>query len=254
MAQQQQVGEADHRGQQVVEVVRDAAGQLADRLHLLRLGELELQVLLFRGVDKVGDKAAGFSGPIRHTGHEHRADGIARASETDLERCLGSARFVLIPSGELRADRLAILFVDQVEERNSGQALGLRADKGAESAIAFGQPAARIEQRDTDRRFEEKPLEALDGALERLGHGPFARQVTHDRAGAQSSTVRARNDILADRSLEPDAVQALERDLAAQNVAAAAEGIVGRRSLGQGLGDHVVQVYRAAFEILVRQV
>ena len=31
---------ADDDGQQVVEVVRDAAGQLADRLHLLRLGEL----------------------------------------------------------------------------------------------------------------------------------------------------------------------------------------------------------------------
>ena len=35
VAQQQQIAEADHRGQQVVEVVGDAAGQLADRLHLL---------------------------------------------------------------------------------------------------------------------------------------------------------------------------------------------------------------------------
>ncbi len=35
VAQQQEVGKADHRRQQVVEIVGDAAGQLADRLHLL---------------------------------------------------------------------------------------------------------------------------------------------------------------------------------------------------------------------------
>src|SRR3546814_13946926 len=45
VAQQQQVGKADHRRQQVVEVVGDAAGELADRLHLLRLDELALEVL-----------------------------------------------------------------------------------------------------------------------------------------------------------------------------------------------------------------
>ena len=40
---EQQVGEADDRGQHVVEVVRDAAGELADRLHLLALRELLLE-------------------------------------------------------------------------------------------------------------------------------------------------------------------------------------------------------------------
>ena len=35
MAQQQKIAKADHRRQQIVEVVRDAARQLANRLHLL---------------------------------------------------------------------------------------------------------------------------------------------------------------------------------------------------------------------------
>ena len=36
---------ADHDLEQVVEVVRDAAGQLADRLHLLALAQLRLHVV-----------------------------------------------------------------------------------------------------------------------------------------------------------------------------------------------------------------
>src|SRR4030095_16434284 len=54
VAHQQQVAEADHGGQQVVEVVGDAAGELADRLHLLRLGELHLELLALGDVDEVG--------------------------------------------------------------------------------------------------------------------------------------------------------------------------------------------------------
>ena len=68
VAQQQQVAEADHRRQQVVEVVGDAAGELADRLHLLRLRELGLQALLLGHVDEVQDHCgtgirAGISWP-----------------------------------------------------------------------------------------------------------------------------------------------------------------------------------------------
>ena len=58
-----QVREADHGGQQVVEVVGDAAGELADRLHFLGLGELGLEAFQFRGVDEVDDDVApGFRG------------------------------------------------------------------------------------------------------------------------------------------------------------------------------------------------
>ena len=58
VAQQQQVAEADHRGQQVVEVVRDAAGKLADGLHLLRLGELLLEPALLADVEEMQNRGA----------------------------------------------------------------------------------------------------------------------------------------------------------------------------------------------------
>ena len=54
-------GVAENRGEHVVEVVRDAAGELADRLHLLRLGELplEAQLFLLRAAFAPGHEQAG---------------------------------------------------------------------------------------------------------------------------------------------------------------------------------------------------
>ena len=52
-ARLQQLQAAGDAGQQVVEVVREAAGELAHRLHLLRLAQLLLQLLA------LGDVAAG---------------------------------------------------------------------------------------------------------------------------------------------------------------------------------------------------
>ena len=44
----QQLEIADHRHQQIVEVVRDAAGELADHLHLLHLAQLLLRAFPMR--------------------------------------------------------------------------------------------------------------------------------------------------------------------------------------------------------------
>ena len=52
MAHQEKFGIADDDGEQIVEIVRHAARQLAHRLHLLRLGEFDLQRLLFGNVER----------------------------------------------------------------------------------------------------------------------------------------------------------------------------------------------------------
>jgi len=52
VARQQIEIAADHL-QQIVEIMRHAAGQLTDGLHLLGLGELVLQRLLFGGVHDI---------------------------------------------------------------------------------------------------------------------------------------------------------------------------------------------------------
>ena len=43
MLGEQEIGEADDGGQHIVEVMRHAAGELADRLHLLALGDLDFE-------------------------------------------------------------------------------------------------------------------------------------------------------------------------------------------------------------------
>ena len=76
MALQQQVAVANDRSQKVVEVVRDAAGQLTDGLHLLGLRELRFEVLLLRRVHDVDneirferDHVARFPGVHLHDLH-----------------------------------------------------------------------------------------------------------------------------------------------------------------------------------------
>jgi hypothetical protein len=58
---QQEVGEANDCRQHVIEIVRDAAGELADGLHLLALGNLHLERALLGGVDGVGDRRLTFA-------------------------------------------------------------------------------------------------------------------------------------------------------------------------------------------------
>ena len=52
---QQQVGETDDRRQHVVEVVGDATGEFANRLHLLALRELQFECPLLGHVDQEDD-------------------------------------------------------------------------------------------------------------------------------------------------------------------------------------------------------
>ena len=53
MRLQQQIGEADDRRQHVVEIVRDAAGELTDRFHFLSLGEAVFERLLLGHIDDI---------------------------------------------------------------------------------------------------------------------------------------------------------------------------------------------------------
>ena len=53
MSLEQQIGKADHGSQKIVKVMRDPAGQLSDRLHLLSLSKLKLKIFLLGCVDQV---------------------------------------------------------------------------------------------------------------------------------------------------------------------------------------------------------
>jgi hypothetical protein len=79
--QQQKVAEPDHGGQQIIEVMRDPACELANGLHLLRLGELDLEVLLLSDVNKL----KGQPSRIEHGGG-YVALGIVKAAEEQDNR------------------------------------------------------------------------------------------------------------------------------------------------------------------------
>jgi len=135
MAQQQQIAKSHHRGQQVVEVVGDTAGQLADRLHLLGLGELQLEVLLLGGVDEMQDDPGLGAVDGVETAGRKRGGGVAHGSDADIER-----RRITGMLEHLRdqpVDRVAVGVIDDVAERlpRSGR-VGV-ADQAAERRAAL---------------------------------------------------------------------------------------------------------------------
>ena len=62
MTHQQQVAISHDGLQQVIEIMRDAARELSDRLHLLRLGKLRLQCPLLGSVDQIKYRARLLAG------------------------------------------------------------------------------------------------------------------------------------------------------------------------------------------------
>ena len=73
-SRRQQLEVADDDGQQVVEIVRDAAGELADRLHLLRLAQLRLGFALGDVAQDDDEKPRGFPRPGRTSAAARGAD------------------------------------------------------------------------------------------------------------------------------------------------------------------------------------
>jgi hypothetical protein len=143
-------------GQQVVEVVRDAAGQLADGLHLLGLGQLQLDLLLLGHVDQIDDQSpfglvqieVGDAGRVARQAHLERT-GLA-AGQTGL--------------GLVAGDRL-----DQLAEQHTG--LGGGTTHGQQGRIGF-----------KDARVEGvQPLQ--QGRAERRGAGEGVQRTRRRRFG-----------------------------------------------------------------------
>src|SRR5262249_44849686 len=150
----QQLEIATDHGQQIVEVVGDAAGQLADRLHLLRLAEM----LLGGGELRLGAPARGDVAPLGQQGYD-----LPRLVADRLEREIDDA---------LRLAGPRDLRLEAYEMAGGGPA-----DRSAQAALRLGIGRA-------PRRLPE--LAAGDVALGRgeeiergavdLEHGAVRRQ------------------------------------------------------------------------------
>ncbi len=162
---QQKVAMAVDRGQQVVEVVRHAAGELADGLHLLGLDELRFQRFQFGRVGEDG---------------ENRGRAVEDgAREGDLEEKLLPLR---LAARDLRAAERAALggvlqtlrdrtreSFDQIADLRAGnRALAQKLPGGL---VGVGERAARLETRERHRQILEEMVrhEARDlGPVERI--------------------------------------------------------------------------------------
>ena len=127
----------DHR-EEIVEVVRDAAGQMAERLHLLRLAQLRRHLDAFRFVGKNADEMRGRAALVadrrdRQVVPERLAvlavvqDGAAEQAFRVPPRCGSSATRFCVGVGALQEARVA---ADGFFLRVAGEPLEGRVDVG----------------------------------------------------------------------------------------------------------------------------
>ena len=183
----QQVRRHDDGGEHVVEVVRDAAGELADRLHLLALRHLAFERLLLGRLDGVDDRR--LLGALAAGAVGHRVD-----VEADV---------ALLVAGQHRVDRrdVGLALPGLLERRGEGGTVALvdhrvephaavdrvavddRGEQRQERRVGAHDAALLVDAGNRHRRRVEEAREAdLGGA--QIGGGILALgAVEHDGAG-----------------------------------------------------------------------
>jgi len=116
MVRQQKISVAKNAGEQIIEIMRDAAGELADFLHLLLLRDLLLQRALLGRVDCIyHDRIRATAVPLAGRGHDVQA---ARAffvtGKGNIQRRRGGSAFCGI--GDHLREWLARVLIHEVEQ------------------------------------------------------------------------------------------------------------------------------------------
>ena len=181
---EQQVGIADDRGQDVVEVVRDAAGELADRLHLLALDEVLLQRCAARWCRerrRSRRRPRRPADPRRETKNRaERGGSPVRATSTGRDVALAGAR-----RGDRLAQRRVIALGHPGVDRGSrfaGARLQRRRREAGEGAVGAQDAAVGGDRSDRHRRRVEKSGEAHFGGAQVLAVVLARRAVERQRA------------------------------------------------------------------------
>ena len=196
---EEKVRVADDRLQHVVEVVRDAAGELPDGLHLLRLRELLLELALLGGVERVEERALAVAVGVadRAQPDAHRA--AAFPGEAEIDR-----RDVAAPVAKprrwrrrgwrgrprRRAPHRAAL--------RAGAAARQDAEQAHERGVVAHDVAGAADRGDGDRRVVEEAREAdLGGALRFVD--VLARGTVEDEAArCARAAVRVESEPMVD--------------------------------------------------------
>ena len=215
MIGEQKIGIADDRGQHVVEVMRDAAGELADGLHLLALREVLLQGALLGGVEREDGRACAFVGArIGRRDEEPRRALRPRALERDVEG--RDLTFALGGRLDRFAQRGMIALGDKVENRQpsrgavaSGRGLG-EAGKGG---VGTQHCACGVHRGDRHRGRIENAGEAHLGRAQVFALDLAGGAIDHQRAGGARRPVAGKGDLVQDARREQPALAGLQVDV-----------------------------------------
>ena len=206
---QQQIGIADDRSEHIVEVMRHAAGQLADRLHLLRLREILLQRALLGRVERVEHHAARFA---RVLGRREEQARRGPAFDADVER-----RGIRLPR-ERRLDRATHgggVPIGQAREDGARavRRLQRRRHELGESRVGALDLPLRVEHGDSHRRRVEEARETRFGGADILGRVLAGRTIEHERPRLAGLAVPRKGDAMDEPDRQPLAAAPLEVDV-----------------------------------------
>ena len=112
---EQEIGRHHDGGQHVVEVVRDAAGELADRLHAGALVDLVLQRALAGGFERVDDGGFRIALVVLDRGDVEARPAVVAAGQRGVDR-----RDLALPLGgsaDRGLERLAVALGDDGQDR-----------------------------------------------------------------------------------------------------------------------------------------
>jgi len=140
--------------------MRHAPGQLANGLHLLRLRELDLQVLVLGGVDEVDGQARKLAQGILQPACVKGRHQLASAGTGHAGLHVGGPHGAHDHLRQRRRNLAPVLLGHPLGEGLADQNLGMQPDELQESAVAFGDVALEVEQHDAHRRLVEQPMEA----------------------------------------------------------------------------------------------
>ena len=212
---EQKIGIADDCGQHVVEVVRDAAGELADGLHLLALDQVLLERALLGGVEGEDGCARALVGlRIGRRDEEARRTRGARRLQQHVER--SDVALALGGGLDRSAQGGAIALGDQVEDRQpSLGGVGLERGLGEprKGGVGTQHRALGVNRRDRHRcrienagksNFRRAQVFALDVAR---------RAVDDQRARRAWRSVAGKGNLVEDAHRQHPALARLEVDV-----------------------------------------
>ena len=156
---EQEIGRHHDGGQHIVEIVGDAAGELADQLHFLRLRDLGFELALRRGLERVDDGRFLVALGLFDRGDIETAEALARPGQHRIDR-----RDVGL-AGRRGTDggfkRRPVAFGDDGADR-AILALGTpgAVEEPREQRIGADDAALLVDGGDRHRRVVEKPREA----------------------------------------------------------------------------------------------